>query len=203
SKYPNAQWLLETLSKKKTLVTIGSDIECFGHHRGQDSFKFLKYFIENAQDNDVKLVKGSEAIKKYKGLAKTYSTETVTTWARSINVFFPHSKIIEMWFARNDAVSMYHRVEYFYFKLENAIQKMMENEESKKLQKIYDQLLAIKLNEIDDIRWAIYRQLTDAALYHEDFSNEKTYHSMLEKCRWIKGRLWEVEDRLNGIMYQL
>lgn len=201
--FPNGQWLLETIGKRNGPITIGCDLECFGHHRGTDSFKFLEYFLTNFEKYNVQFSKAEDVVKKYKGQAKFYQNEEVTTWARSINVFFPHSKIIEMWFARNKTVSMYHRVEYLYFKLENALQKVVKENKDKKKQKLLDEIIAIKMKKLDDIRWAIYRELTDAALYHEDFSNENTYRAMLDRCGWIKGRIWKVEERLTEIMLKL
>ncbi len=197
--FPNGQWLLETISKKNGPVTIGCDLECFGHHRGADSFKFLEYFLTNAERNNVTFSRAEDVVKRNKDKAQFYQTEEVTTWARSINVFFPHSKIIEMWFATNDAVSTYHRIEYLYFKLENALQQKKE----KKHKKYLDEIIDIKVKKLDDIRWNIYRELTDAALYHEDFSNENTYRAMLDRCGWIKGRLWKVEEKLTDIMMQI
>jgi len=68
------------------------------------------------------------------------------------------------------------------------------------LKQTYEKLIDIKVKELDDIRWAIYRELTDAALYHEDFSNENTYRALLDRCGWIKGRLFKVEKQLTEIM---
>lgn len=203
SNFPNGQWLLETIGKRNGPITIGCDLECFGHHRGTDSFKFLEYFLTNFEKHNVQFSKAEDVVKKYKDQAKFYQNEEVTTWARSINVFFPHSKIIEMWFARNEAVSMYHRAEYLYFKLENVMQKAVKENKDKKKQKLLDEIIEIKMKKLDDIRWAIYRELTDAALYHEDFSNENTYRAMLDRCGWIKGRVWKVEERLTEIMFEL
>ncbi len=203
SNFPNGQWLLETIGKRNGPITIGCDLECFGHHRGADSFKFLEYFLTNFEKYNVQFSKAEDVVKKYKGQAKFYQNEEVTTWARSINVFFPHSKIIEMWFARNETVSMYHRIEYLYFKLEDVLQKAVNENKDKKKQKLLDEIIAIKVKKLDDIRWAIYRELTDAALYHEDFSNENTYRAMLDRCGWIKGRIWKVEERLTEIMLEL
>ncbi|MBD3189284.1 MAG: hypothetical protein GF308_01495 [Candidatus Heimdallarchaeota archaeon] len=201
--FPNGEWLLETIAKREGPITIGSDLECFGHHRGADSFKFLDYLLKKAEENDVQFCFAKEVVKNHQGELEAYHVEDVTTWARSINVFFPHSKIIEMWFTKNDTVSTYHRIEYFYFKLENALQnslKMKENNFKKKqLEKLYE----IKMKEIDDIRWIIYRELTDAALYHEDFSNENTYRSLIERCGYLKGQLWEIETKLEKIMKKL
>jgi hypothetical protein len=106
-----------------------------------------------------------------------------------------------MWFAKNEAVSSYYRIEYLYFKLESYFKEKKENK--KNLQKMFDKLVQIKMEQLDDIRWAIYRELTDAALYHEDFSNENTYHAMLDKCSWIKQRLWEVEKELSDLMMSI
>ncbi|MHA1155080.1 MAG: hypothetical protein ACTSQK_03145 [Candidatus Heimdallarchaeota archaeon] len=203
SNFPNGQWLLETIGKRNGPITIGCDLECFGHHRGADSFRFLEYFLTNFEKHNVQFSKGEDVVKKYKGQAKFYQNEEVTTWARSINVFFPHSKIIEMWFARNETVSMYHRVEYLYFKLESVLQKAVKEKKDKNKQKLLDEIIAIKVKKLDDIRWAIYRELTDAALYHEDFSNENTYRGMLDRCGWIKGRIWKIEERLTKIMLEL
>lgn len=200
SDYPNGQWLLETIGKKYGPVTIGCDLECFGHHRGQDSFKFLEYLLTHPKDHNVNLLRAEEVVKRNKQHAQFFQNEEVTTWARSINVFFPHSKIIEMWFARNDAVSTYHRIEYLYFKLENVLQEMLKKKSNAKRKATYDKLVEIKTKELDDIRWAIYRELTDAALYHEDFSNENTYRALFDRCGWIKGRLFQVEDQLTEIM---
>lgn len=198
STFPNAQWMFESINKKSGPITIGCDVECFGHHRGSDSFKFLEYFIKHSKDNNVHSLRLDEVVKKYSQHAHIYNAENVTTWARSINVFFPNSKIIEMWFAKNDAVSTYFRIEYLYFKLETYFNENVENK--KVLKKIFDKLIEIKMKEIDDIRWTIYRELTDAALYHEDFSNENTYHAMLDKCGFIKKQLWDVEEKLTKIM---
>lgn len=200
SDFPNGQWMLETISKKKGPVTIGCDLECFGHHRGADSFKFLEYLLTNAKKYKVELAKAEDVVKRNKGNSQFYQNEEVTTWARSINVFFPHSKIIEMWFARNDAVTMYHKVEYLYFKLENALKHSLEEKDDKNKKDFLNQIIKIKINELDDIRWAIYRELTDAALYHEDFSNENTYRAMLDRCSWLKGRIWETEKKLTEVM---
>ncbi|MCK5045732.1 MAG: hypothetical protein KAS22_04080 [Candidatus Heimdallarchaeota archaeon] len=201
--FPNGQWMLETINKKNGPVAIGCDLECFGHHRGTDSFRFLEYFLTNAEKANVQLSRAEEVVKRNKKNAQLYQAEEVTTWARSINVFFPHSKIIEMWFARNDAVSTYHRIEYFYFKLESMLQKRVASDGDKKLKKLLEQVIDIKMKKLDDIRWGIYRELTDAALYHEDFSNENTYRAMMDRCGWIKGRLWKVEEKLTEIMMTL
>lgn len=201
--FPNGQWMLETINKKNGPVAIGCDLECFGHHRGADSFRFLEYFLTNAEKANVHLSRAEEVVKRNKKNAQLYQTEEVTTWARSINVFFPHSKIIEMWFARNDAVSTYHRIEYLYFKLETMLQKRIASDDDKKLKKLLEQLIEIKMKKLDDIRWGIYRELTDAALYHEDFSNENTYRAMMDRCGWVKGRLWKVEEKLTEIMLTL
>lgn len=203
SAFPNGEWLLETINKKHGPVTIGCDVECFGHHRGADSFKFLEYFLINAKKKKVNFTRIEEIIQKNKDKAQFYQNEEVTTWARSINVFFPHAKIIMMWFAKNDAVSMYHRIEYLYFKLENALRKSIETNHDEKKQEILDYIIGVKIQELDDIRWSIYKELTDAALYHEDFSNENTYRSMLDRCSWIKGRIWKVEEKLTEVMMNL
>ncbi|HUT79594.1 MAG TPA: hypothetical protein VMZ29_00210 [Candidatus Bathyarchaeia archaeon] len=201
SAFPNGQWILETINKKKGPVSIGCDLECFGHHRGADSFKFLEYFLKNAENKKVHLLNARDIVKRNKQKAHPYSATEITTWARSINVFFPHSKIIEMWFARNETVSAYHRIENLYFEIEHNLQeKAKTNKEAELLlQKIID----IKINVIDDIRWMIYRQLTDAALYHEDFSNNNTYQSMLNRCDQIKSRLWNVDNDLSEFMKKL
>ncbi|MCG3253503.1 MAG: hypothetical protein KAX09_06620 [Candidatus Heimdallarchaeota archaeon] len=201
--FPNGQWMLETINKKNGPVAIGCDLECFGHHRGKDSFRFLDYFLTNAEKANVHLSRAEEVVKRNKKNAQLYQAEEVTTWARSINVFFPHSKIIEMWFARNDAVSTYHRIEYLYFKLESMLQKRVASDGDKKLKKLLEQVIDIKIKKLDDIRWGIYRELTDAALYHEDFSNENTYRAMMDRCGWVKGRLWKVEEKLTEIMNKL
>ncbi|NHJ48311.1 MAG: hypothetical protein FK733_11045, partial [Asgard group archaeon] len=201
SDFPNAKWMLNKINEKNGPVTIGCDVECFGHHRGADSFKFLDYFIKQSKDNHVDLLRAEDIVKKYKQNASELTDETITTWARSINVFFPHAKIIEMWFAKNDAVSTYYRVEYLYFKLEAYFKE--KKEKNKDLQKLFDKLVDIKMKKLDEIRWAIYRELTDAALYHEDFSNENTYRAMLDKCGWIKNQLWEVEKELSKIMMSI
>ena len=201
--FPNGQWMLETINKKNGPVAIGCDLECFGHHRGADSFRFLEYFLTNAEKVNVQLARAEEVVKRHKKNAQLYQAEEVTTWARSINVFFPHSKIIEMWFARNDAVSTYHRIEYLYFKLENMMQKKISSNGTKELKKFLDEVIEIKIKKLDEIRWVIYRELTDAALYHEDFSNENTYRAMMDRCGWIKGRLWKVEEKLTEIMMKL
>jgi len=203
SDFPNGQWMLETISKKHGPVTIGCDLECFGHHRGAESFKFLEYLLKNSSKNNVQLAKAEDVVKRNKKNTHFYQNEEVTTWARSINVFFPHSKIIEMWFARNDAVSMYQRIEYLYFKLESALQHSVKEKKDEKKEKFLDEAIEIKIKELDDIRWAIYRELTDAALYHEDFSNDNTYRGMLDRCGWIKGRIWEAEEKLTSIMMNL
>ncbi|NHJ87489.1 MAG: hypothetical protein FK734_18655 [Asgard group archaeon] len=201
--FPNGQWLLETISRKKGPVTIGCDVECFGHHRGADSFKFLEYFLKNAEHRKVNLFRAEEVVKRHKSHTKDYTTEEITTWARNINVFFPHSKILEMWFSKNDAVSTYHRIEYLYFKLENILQARGSESASKESEMILDELVSIKLKELDDIRWIIYRELTDAALYHEDFSNENTYRTMLDRWGVRKGRLWKVEEKLVNILNRI
>jgi alpha-amylase/alpha-mannosidase (GH57 family) len=201
--FPNGQWMLETINKKNGPVAIGCDLECFGHHRGTDSFRFLEYFLTNAEKSNIQLARAEEVVKRHKKNAQLYQAEEVTTWARSINVFFPHSKIIEMWFARNDAVSTYHRIEYLYFKLENMLQKKISSNGTMELKKFLEQLIEIKVKKLDDIRWGIYRELTDAALYHEDFSNENTYRAMMDRCGWVKGRLWKVEEKLTEIMMKL
>ncbi|NHK29772.1 MAG: hypothetical protein FK730_00370 [Asgard group archaeon] len=198
STFPNAKWMLENINKKYGPVTIGCDVECFGHHRGSDSFKFLEYLIKHSKDNNVNLLRLDEVVNKYNKDANDYNAENVTTWARSINVFFPHSKIIEMWFAKNEAVSTYFRIEYLYFKLETYFKE--KGQKKKALQKMFDKLIEIKMKQIDDIRWNIYRELTDAALYHEDFSNENTYHAMLSRCGSIKKQLWDVEEELSKIL---
>lgn len=203
SAFPNGQWMLETIAKKKGPVTIGCDVECFGHHRGVDSFKFLDYFIKNASKRHVNLARGDEVIKKHHKNVQFYQNEEVTTWARSINVFFPHSKIIMMWFAKNDAVTMYLRIEYLYFKLENTLMNAIEKEYDETKKATLDEIIKIKIEHLDDIRWEIYKELTDAALYHEDFSNENTYRAMLERCSWIKSRIWEVEQKLTKVMMNL
>ena len=105
--------------------------------------------------------------------------------------------------ARNDAVSTYHRIEYLYFKLENILQKKTSGNGKKEFKKLLDQVIDIKIKKLDDLRWVIYRELTDAALYHEDFSNENTYRAMMDRCGWIKGRLWKVEEKLTEIMLKL
>jgi len=196
--FPNAQWMLETINKKNGPVTIGCDLECFGHHRGTDSFKFLEYFLTRACEKDVQLLRAEEVIKNNKHRAHVYNGDEITTWARSINVFFPHSRIIEMWYARNETVANYHQVETLYFKLEHKLQELVKND--KKSQPVLDQLIELKIKEIDIVRWEIHRQLTDAALYHEDFSNENTYRVMLEQCGSIKNRLWPIEEKLGSIM---
>jgi len=201
--FPNGQWMLETISKKNGPVAIGCDLECFGHHRGADSFRFLEYFLTNAEKANVQLSLAEEVVKRHKKNTRLYQAEEVTTWARSINVFFPHSKIIEMWFARNDAVSTYHRIEYLYFKLENMLQKRVASNGDKEQKKLLEQVIDIKMKKLDDIRWGIYRELTDAALYHEDFSNENTYRAMMDRCGWVKGRLWKVEEKLTEILMKL
>ena len=201
--FPNGQWMLKTISKKKGPIAIGCDLECFGHHRGTDSFKFLEYFLTNAERLKTRLSRAEEVVEWHKKDAKLYGVEEVTTWARSINVFFPHSKIIEMWFAKYNAVSTYHRIEYLYFKLENLLQKKTVTEDSVKEKKLLDQVIDIKIKKLDDIRWNIYRELTDAALYHEDFSNENTYRAMMDRCSWVKGRLWKIEEKLTEIMLKL
>ena len=194
--FPNGQWLLDTISKKGNLLTIGCDVECFGHHRSADSFKFLEYFLMNAEKNNVNFITPEEAIKKERNKGQYYQTEEVTTWAKNINVFFPHSKIIEMWFARNDAITMYHRIEYLYYKLESILNKKLKQSEKKSIKDYINQITNLKIKELDDIRWSIYKELTDAALYHGDFSNENTYRAMMNRCSWIKERLWNVEEKL-------
>ncbi|MBN1328814.1 MAG: hypothetical protein JXA54_05010 [Candidatus Heimdallarchaeota archaeon] len=201
SAFPNGQWLLETIHKKKGPVSIGCDVECFGHHRGADSFKFLEYFLKNAENKKVSLLNARDIVNRNKHRAHPYSNTEITTWARSINVFFPHSKIIEMWFARNETVSNYHRIENLYFEIEHNLQQKAKNNSEANI--LLQKAIELKINIIDDIRWMIYQQLTDAALYHEDFSNNNTYQAMLNRCDQIKGRLWEVDKALSEFMRKL
>ncbi len=201
--FPNGQWMLETINKKKGPLAIGCDLECFGHHRGADSFKFLEFFLTNAEKYKTRLSRAEEIVKWHKKNAHLYTVDEVTTWARSINVFFPHSKIIEMWFAKYNTVSTYHRIEYLYFKLENLLQQKIKSKGTDEVKKLLDQVIDIKIQKLDDIRWTIYRELTDAALFHEDFSNENTYRAMMDRCGWVKGRLWKVEEKLTNILSKL
>ncbi|MCF2144570.1 MAG: hypothetical protein K9W42_12790 [Candidatus Heimdallarchaeota archaeon] len=188
--FPNAHWMLTTISKKSGPVTIGCDVECFGHHRSAESFKFLEYFLAHAKEKGVELLTGKEAVKRNKQKAQIYQIEEITTWARSINVFFPHSRIIEMWFAQKEVESMYHRLEFFYFQLEKTLQQTNEDEI------LLKELIDFKVKKLDEVRWEIHRQLTDAALYHEDFSNENTYRAMLSQSARIKANLWTLEQEL-------
>ena len=188
--FPNAHWMLTTISKKSGPVTIGCDVECFGHHRSAESFKFLEYFLAHAKEKGVDLLTGKEAVKRNKQKAQIYQIEEITTWARSINVFFPHSRIIEMWFAQKEVESMYHRLEFFYFQIERALQQTNEDEI------LLKELIDFKVKKLDEVRWEIHRQLTDAALYHEDFSNKNTYRAMLLQSARIKANLWTLEQEL-------
>ena len=83
------------------------------------------------------------------------------------------------------------------------LQKKISSNGTMELKKFLEQLIEIKVKKLDDIRWGIYRELTDAALYHEDFSNENTYRAMMDRCGWVKGRLWKVEEKLTEIMMKL
>jgi len=188
--FPNAHWMLTTIGKKNGPVTIGCDVECFGHHRSADSFKFLDYFLKHAPEKNVHLLSAKEAIQRNKDKAQTYQIGEITTWARSINVFFPHSRIIEMWFVQKEVVAKYHELEFLYFQMEKVLQQAKENEVALK------KLIDFKVKNLDELRWEIHRQLTDAALYHEDFSNENTYRAMIAKADHIKATLWQLEEKL-------
>ncbi|MFX1519850.1 MAG: hypothetical protein ACFFCD_08010 [Promethearchaeota archaeon] len=200
--WPRAEQILDMATHWKHLspVLIALDAETFGYYRSDVYFSLLWHLFEKeSQRTDISIWHANDLLNK-SSVVGSYTFDGITTWAEDISIFFADSFFHKMWIIRNEVLTRYRCVELLYFKLENFIKqkKPIYNADS-----LFQQLVAIKLNQIDKYRWLIYRRLLDIGLFHKKYSNAHTRDVFYQDCEKIRYELGWVERQLDDLWTSL
>jgi hypothetical protein len=200
--WPRAEQILDKVTQKNHLspLLIALDAETFGYYRSDVYFSLLWHIFEKeSQRTDISIWHANDLLKKFPTVG-SYSFDGITTWAEDLSIFFSDSFFHKMWIRRNAVLMRYQSVELLYFKLESLLENFIKHEKPiHNADSLFQQLIAIKLNQIDKYRWLIYRRLLDIGLYHKKYSNAHTRDVFYQDCEKIIYELGWIERQLDDL----
>lgn len=200
--WPRAEQILDKVTHKNHLspLLIALDAETFGYYRSDVYFSLLWHIFEKeSQRTDISIWHANDLLNK-SPVVGSYSFDGITTWAEDLSIFFADSFFHKMWIRRNAVLMRYQCVELLYFKLENLLENFIKQKKPiYNADSLFQQLIAIKLNQIDKYRWLIYRRLLDIGLFHKKYSNAHTRDVFYQDCEKILYELGWVERQLDDL----